>query len=311
MKKYFLPFYSCMLAALIVGCTNSSNVQSNDNKETVEIVHRLGKTPVVKQPTRIVALDIGAVETLHALGVKMVGVPKKFVPDYLADLVNDPNIADVGSVIEPNFEAINALNPEVILMSTRQERFYEELSDIAPSIFVGIDNTDYINSFHQVTGHLASIVGKEAEAKAKMQVLDTKIAAAQERFKDDPNKALFLMYNNGRFSAFGPGSRFAFLFDVLGIKPALEKTEDSVHGQRVSNEFIAETNPDYLFIVDRNAAVLGKVANKTEVENKLIQQTKAYKNGKVFYLDPNTWYISAGSLTSVEMMIKDIEQLFD
>jgi iron complex transport system substrate-binding protein len=79
----------------------------------------------------------------------------------------------------------------------------------------------------------------------------------------------------------------------------------------MSNELIATTNPDYLFVVDRNAAVLGKVANKAEVENKLIQQTNAYKNGKIFYLDPDVWFISGGGLISVDLMVDDINQLLD
>jgi len=85
--------------------------------------------------------------------------------------------------------------------------------------------------------------------------------------------------------------------------------DESVHGQKVSSELIAKANPDYLFIVDRNAAVLGKVANKDEMENPLVKQTHAFKNNKIFYLDPNVWFISGGGLTSVRLMVQDIEAL--
>ena len=309
MKKKYLWTWVGM-AALLMGCNGAqTGNQSGEAKDSIVIEHKLGSSKVVEKPARIVALDIGAVETLYELGVTPVGLSKKFVPDYLAEWKNNPDIGDIGSVIEPNFEAINSLQPDVILMSTRQERFYDELNSIAPAIFVGTENADYLTSFHKSTMLIAKIVGKEQEAEEKLKALDAKIVAAQEKYKDNPNKFLLLLYNNGRFSSFGKGSRFGFIFDVLGLKPALPYVEDSVHGQRVSNELIVEANPDYIFIVDRNAAVLGKAANKSEVENKLIQQTKAYKDGKIFYLNPDVWFISGGGLTSVGLMVDDMEKI--
>lgn len=307
--KSMLPAVLVLLM-LFAGC-QSNNSTKESAKGSTEITHKLGVTKVHEKPERIVVLDIGALETLHKLGVKPTGVPKKFMPGYLSAVKDDPAVADVGSVIEPDFEAISALNPELILISTRQERFYQELSEIAPTIFIGTDNKDYIPSFIRNTQLLAKIVGKEELAQQKIDSVQSQIAAAQEKFKADPRKALFLIYNNGRFSAFGKGSRFGFIHDVLQIKPVMDLKDESVHGQRVSNELIADANPDILFIVDRNAAVVGKKADRTEIENTLIRQTNAYKNGSVFYLDPDVWFISGGGLISVNLMINDIVQLLN
>jgi iron complex transport system substrate-binding protein len=294
---------------LLTQCNSPNNTRNLENAVVVE--HKLGETAIPETPKRIVVLDIGALETLHELGVKPVGVPKKHMPSYLDDVKNDESIGDAGSVIEPDFEQINALSPDLILISTRQERFYDELSHIAPTVFIGTDNKDYLNSFHRNVELLGRIVDKEQEAVEKLAAIEAKITASQARFENNPNKALFVIYNNGKFSAFGKGSRFGFIHDVLHLKPATDHVEESVHGQKMSNELIATTNPDYLFVVDRNAAVLGKVANKAEVENKLIQQTNAYKNGKIFYLDPDVWFISGGGLISVDLMVDDINQLLD
>ncbi|TDQ78212.1 siderophore ABC transporter substrate-binding protein [Sphingobacterium yanglingense] len=291
--------------------------QSNSSNEKVEGVsdnlitvhHKYGDIAIAVKPERVVVLDIGALETMKELGLVPTGVPKKFLPDYLSDYRDNPSITDVGSVIEPNFEAISALKPNLIFISTRQERFYDELSEIAPTVFVGTDNKNYLSSFEANVQMIASIFSKSELATIKLDSLKHRIETAQEKFKDDPNKALFLIYNNGKFSAFGKGSRFGFIHDVLGIKPVLDLEDESVHGQRVSNELIAEANPDYLFIVDRNAAVLGKTATREEVENKLIKMTNAYKNRKMFYLDPNVWFISGGGLTSINLMVDDIVQL--
>jgi len=308
MKIYMRPicFIFILLGAILVGCNSPGQNSTATEEASIDITHKLGVTKIVNKPSRIVVFDIGALETLHELGTKPAAVPKRYLPEYLSDIEHDESIVDIGSIMEPDFEAISGLNPDLILISTRQERHYGELSRIAPTVFIGTDNKDYLHSFIENTRLLAKIVGKEELAQEKLEVLEKKIQTSQDKFKNDPHKALFLLYNNGRFSAYGKESRFGFIYDVLHIKPALEYTIESVHGQRVSNELIGDINPDYLFIVDRNAAVLGNKANKNEIENVLIQQTSAYKNDKVFYLNPNIWFISGGGLTSVDLMVDDI-----
>ena len=304
-------FYICLLFSLIISACQQSKKQASqsDQTDTISIHHQMGNTTVMKNPVRTVVLDIGALETMKELGIKSIGVSKKFLPEYLDDLRDDPDVSDVGSVIEPDFEAISALNPQLILMSTRQERFYDELNEIAPTVFIGTQSKDYLPSFIQNVKLIARIFNQEELAQSKIDSLVSKISNAQTKFNNDPNKGLFLIFNNGKFSAYGKGSRFGFIHDVTNIKPVMELQDESVHGQRVSNELIAEANPDYLFIVDRNAAVLGRISSKTEVENQLIKQTKAFKNGKIFYLDPNVWFISGGGLTSVNLMVDDVLKL--
>ncbi|SDL65634.1 Uncharacterized ABC transporter solute-binding protein yclQ precursor [Sphingobacterium mizutaii] len=298
------------LSFLLLSCqSNSSKIENTLDSDTLHIEHKMGKLIIPKNPKRSVVLDIGALETMNELGIVPVGVPKKFLPSYLKSIQDNPDVADVGSVIEPDFEAIAATKPDIIFISTRLERFYQEINEIAPTVFIGTDNKNYIPSFENNVKLIGRIYSQEAKANEKFASLEEKIAAAQSKYKQDPHKALFLIYNNGKFSAFGKGSRFGFIHDVLGIKPVLELNDESVHGQRVSNELIAEANPDYLFIVDRNAAVLGKKSSKEEVENQLIKQTKASKSNKLFYLDPNVWFISGGGITSVNLMVDDIVKL--
>src|SRR5690606_11702494 len=216
-KFQLICLVSLIAVSIFYACNNASDSRSDE--DTVEIKHKLGVSQVVKNPSRIVVLDIGALETLHELGVKPTAVPKKYMPEYLSAIRDDESICDAGSVIEPDFEAINSFNPDLILMSTRQERFYDELNLIAPSVFIGTDTKDFLNSFIENTRLLGRIVGKEELAEEKLSILEEKIGKAQEKFKDDPNKALFLIYNNGRFSAYGKESRFGFIHDVLLIKP--------------------------------------------------------------------------------------------
>lgn len=311
-SKLLIRYTGMLLSFLFLLNACQSGNKSNrieGSQDTIQVNHKLGQTTLQLNPDRVVAMDIGALETMQELGVKAVGTPRKFIPAYLSTLKDNPDIADVGSVVEPDFEAIAALNPNLILISTRQERFYDELKDIAPTVFVGTDNKNYFESFENNVKLIGRIFQKEDLALEKLKTIEQKVKTAQDRYSQDPNKGLFLIYNNGKFSAFGKGSRFGFIHDVLQIKPLMDLDDESVHGQRVSNELVAERNPDYLFIVDRNAAVVGKKANKQDVENRLIQETNAFKNKKIFYLDHEVWFISGGGLTSVNLMLDDILKL--
>lgn len=86
-----------------------------------------------------------------------------------------------------------------------------------------------------------------------------------------------------------------------------EDLDVSTHGQNVSYEYIAENNPDYLFVVDRDAVVNGEAAAKQTIENDLVKETTAFKEDQIVYLDPDIWYLSGGGLTSVQMMVDEID----
>jgi iron complex transport system substrate-binding protein len=71
---------------------------------------------------------------------------------------------------------------------------------------------------------------------------------------------------------------------------------------------VQKVNPDILFIVDRSQVVGNLVLDREQVENQLIQQTAASKNGKIIYLNPEYWYLAGGGITSVNVMIDEVEQ---
>jgi iron complex transport system substrate-binding protein len=122
-------------------------------------------------------------------------------------------------------------------------------------------------------------------------------------------KGLITLVTGGKVSAYGAGSRFGLIHDVLGVPESDGNLEASTHGQSISFEYIAEKNPAYLFVVDRDAVVDGgETSAKEVIENELVKNTDAYKNDNIVYLDPNYWYLSGGGLQSVTEMISEIKK---
>lgn len=298
-----------LLSIVFVACKESKNNtadQTNQNLETVTVTHELGSVEIVKNPKRVVALDFASLEMLDLLGVEVVGVPKTSMPEQLSKYKDDPSVVDLGNLKEINFELLNELQPDVIFISGRMLEAYDEISKIAPAVYTEIDYTQYLNSLKKITQMYATIFDASDVTQKAMQSLEDDINDLKSKVATTDKRALIVLHNKGRFSAYGKNSRFGIIHDVFGVKQAVQDLEAGRHGQRVSNEFIQNANPDYLYIIDRSAVVDKSATNKEEIENQLIQQTNAYKNGKIIYLDPEVWYLSGGGIYSLHKMIDQV-----
>ncbi|PYI56594.1 siderophore ABC transporter substrate-binding protein [Paenibacillus flagellatus] len=287
--------------------TTPSGQAAAPQQEELTIKHKLGETKVKKHPQKVVVFDYGVLDSLDKLGIEVTGVPQANLPPYLARY-KDSKYKNVGSLTEPDFEKVNALKPDLIVISGRQQTAYEELKKIAPTIFLGVDTTRYMASYTENAQTIGRIFGKETAVEAELKTVDDTIKKLSDKVKASGKNALILLANEGNISAYGAGSRFGIIHDVFGFKPVDDKIEVSTHGQPVSFEYVVEKNPDYLFVVDRGAAVGGESSAKKTVENELVKKTKAYQNGTIVYLDPNYWYLSGGGLISVAEMVKEVEK---
>ncbi len=299
-----------IMGVALTACNKGNNDTTGDGENTLTVIHELDTVQVKASPTRVVALDYVSLENLDVLGIKVLGVPKEHLPQHLAHYGEDPEVADLGSVKEVNFEKLAALNPDVIFMSERLENVYPELKKIAPTVFVKIDQDDFLNAFRDKTRYFGVIFQKENEIEAELSRIDDKIKAAREKIEAADGQGLVVMYNGGKFSAYGKKSRFGFIHEALGVKEAAGHLEAARHGQPVSSEFIQQINPEYLFVVDRGAVVNKKAADKSEIENVLVRQTRAYQNGKIIYLNPEIWYLSGGGILSLDRMIDEVSNVF-
>jgi iron complex transport system substrate-binding protein len=286
---------------------NSTPASAPAQPTELTIKHKLGETKVKKNPQKIVVFDFGVLDSLDKLGVEVTGVPQANIPPYLAKY-KDAKYKNVGSLVEADFEKVNAIKPDLIIISGRLSTAYEELSKIGPTIFLGVDSAKYMESYTENAKTLGQIFGKEAQVESELAKVNDTVKTVSQKVKASGKNALIVLANEGAISAYGAGSRFGIIHDVLGFTPIDPSIQVTTHGQSISFEFIAEKNPDYLFIVDRGAAVGGESAAKKTIENELVKKTKAFKDGNIVYLDQNYWYLSGGGLISVSEMVKEIEK---
>lgn len=279
----------------------------------VTVQHQLGTTVIERTPQRVVALDMNEVDFLDQLGVPVVGMPKDFVPHFLARYKEAQGVEDVGSIVQPNLERVHGAKPDLILMTSLQANHYQALSEMAPTVHFDVDYRDsearHIEVIKDHLLTLGKLFDKQALARQQVAELDAKVQEVRELTEGRPEKALVVLHNNGAFSSFGEHSRYGFIFNALGVKPASTAVDSGLHGQPISSEFIQHANPDIIYVVDRTAVMERRpVMDAQSMGNPLLRQTNAWKNGRVIFTDAQAWYVTGASPTSLKLMIDDVEK---
>lgn len=303
MKRIFMLIILSILATVVVACGGEEEKDSKG--ETVTIEHELGESDVEINPKKVVVFDFGTLDSLDKLGIEVTGIPQGNIPSYL-EKYDDDSYENVGSLKEPDFEKISEIDPDLILISGRQSSMYDELSKLGPTIYLGVDTERYMDSFKENLDVIAKIFDKEEEIKTEIDHIESSIEELYEKAEAADKNALIILANDDKISAYGPNSRFGIIHDVFGIPAVDEDIEATTHGNNVSFEYVKEEDPDLLYVIDRSAAIGEESSAKIVVENKLIENTKAFQNDDIYYLDPDFWYLSGGGLESVAEMIREI-----
>ena len=262
-------------------------------------------------PQRIAILDMASLDILDALGVgdRVVGTADTSL-EYLQDYITD-DIANLGTIKEADLEAVMAAEPDVIFIGGRLASSYDALSEIAPVVYLSTDTEiGVVESVRQNAAAIASMFGLEDKVDALMADFDARIAALQAAAQGQT--AIVGMCTSGGFNVLGNDGRCSIIgreagFENIGVDASIDT---STHGNEASFEFIVEKAPDYIFVMDRDAAIGTDGAQLAQdiMENELVMGTDAYQNGHLVYLaHPAVWYTAEGGITALELMLQDLE----
>ncbi|GAK84295.1 iron compound ABC uptake transporter substrate-binding protein PiuA [Vibrio ponticus] len=279
------------------------------NAEMVEITHQKGTTKVETNPERVVVIGVGALDAAVTLGVEPVAISTvSMFPDYLAQY-RDYKFISAGSLSEPNFETIFMQKPDLIIVGSRGAKQFDELSKIAPTIVFAADAKEgYWKSTQQQWRNLGQVFEKQELVEQKIAQLDKEFKAISDYNQANNVDALTVMSSGGNITAFGADSRFSAIYQDFGFKQTAQNVKAKTHGDLVSYEFIRETNPSTLLIVDKDQLTnKGNSTVKRDFENDLVKATSAYQNKQMAYLDISAWYLAISGIQATEQMISDVK----
>lgn len=275
--------------------------------ETISVDHAQGTTELAGTPETVLTFDLAALTVLDELGIDVAGVPKANLTEGLQAYAGD-DVLDIGTLFEPDYEAVAAAAPDLIIVAGRSAAAYPELAEIAPTVDLSNDWADFRTSVEDGATTLGEIFDAADEVAAMNDELDQTIETVATTAAD-AGTGLIVLTSAGEVTAYGPGSRFGFLHDELAMEPAVEDVEAATHGDPVSFEFILESDPDWLFVVDRDAAVGEGTGNAEAIlDNEIVHQTSAWKNDQVVYVDPANWYIVNGGVPTLQGIAIEVGQ---
>ncbi|GIN87448.1 iron-uptake system-binding protein [Heyndrickxia sporothermodurans] len=298
-NKLFMTVLIAITMIIAVACsgggttkkssTNEVSSETKDKKDTRTISY-LGKDYTIpKQVNKIVI--IGAMEAMEdalVLDVKPIGamtIGGKF-PERFSSIVT--NAEQVGEKMQPNFETILKLNPDVILASTKfPDEVVQKLDKIGTTIRYSHIATDWeanLKFLGELTGK-QKLVSKEIE---KYQA-DLEIAKEKLKGKVDDKKVLAVRLRAGNLFIY-PETVFVnpLLYSDLGIS-GINEVKAAKAQEQISVEKLAEIDPDYLFIqFDDTENANTPNALKDLEKNPILKNMKAFKNKHTFInvIDP-------------------------
>ena len=266
-------------------------------------------------PQRIAILDMACLDILSSLGLadRVVGSASTSL-DYLEEYVTADGVENLGTIKEADMEAVMACEPDIIFIGGRLSSSYDALSEIAPVVYLATDmDLGVVASVEKNATTIASIFGLESQVEDLMAGFDARIQALAA--VAEGQTAVVGMCTSGSFNILGNDGRCSIIGREIGFENLSETAiegETSTHGNESSFELIVDLNPDYIFVMDRDAAIGTEGAQLAQdiMENELVMGTDAYQNGHLVYLaHPAVWYTAEGGVTALDMMLSDLESV--
>ena len=261
-----------------------------------------------KVPQRIAVYDIGVLDSLVALGLgdNIVGVPKsRFNGEFPLK-----NAKEIGTLFEPDLEALNAIKPDLIIVAVRSADKLNDVKQIAPAVDLTLPGKNLYQEGIERLNNLGAAFGKTAEAKKTVDELNAlrdqvKPLAARQ------GKTLAVLINGPKIALYGPDSRAGWLAAELGLKLVHNEKMSGRHGEPVSFEYIAAENPDWIVALDRLAAIgqSGASARQT-LDNALVHGTTAWKKGQIIYPETKHVYINVGGPSALKGTLQTLKAAF-
>jgi len=260
----------------------------------VTITHMKGELTLNEKPQKIAVLDVKFLDQMLAVGEKPAGSViaggNTDFPEYLGDQPSDVQV--LGTRDEPNLEAIVALEPDLIIMTDFQEKQYESVSKIAPTLVL-----DFYEDWRDTLATVAKITDKQDDAETVRKAYEEKVAGLKAQLSEkmgDETVALIRPRKEG-IRVHGIEHRTGgILYQDLGLKmPALVEGIKDDTSVEISMEKVPDIGADRYFVLSDE---LFAAEAEAMVSNPVWKSLDAVKNNRTYDVNSTLWIAYYGPL---------------
>ncbi len=288
----------------LIGC--SSNDATKESSETRKVETVKGEVEIPANPKRIVDIS-GSSEELVLLGHNVVGTANvdsydtENVPSYMKESLKDAKVVGHSMMETADVEAILACEPDLIIMSTRQEKIYDELKEIAPTVMLEDQSNDWEDKLEDI----AELFGQEDEAQ---KWLDAYYAKAEKLGKEikkangEDTTYLTVLASSGSFMVFSEGGIGTVLKEDMKLpQPTNMPKQDSITLPTVTMEGLSEIDADHIIVIATES-------DKADLEASSVwSQIRAVKEGNVTILDASPYFSQAYNPIGRELILESVK----
>jgi iron complex transport system substrate-binding protein len=315
--KPLFTLFSIIALFLLAACGGAEE-KTTEKKETEKpkeetsytVEHSMGSTTIKGTPKRVVILTNEGTEALLAMGVTPVGAVKSFTGDpwydHIADQLKDTQVVGVES--EVNVEAIAALKPDLIIGNKmRQEKIYDQLNAIAPTVFAETLRGDWKVNFELY----AKALNKEEKGKEVLEKYNTRIADLKEQLGDKlAMKISMVRFMAGEVRIYHKDTFSGVILGDLGFARPESQNVDDFAERNVTKERIPAMEGDILFYFTYETGDgKGSELEKEWIADPLFKNLEVAKKGEVHKVSDTIWN-TAGGVLAANLMLDDIEKIF-
>ncbi len=325
-KKKFVWTASAVLLSLsviITGCGQTGNENKNAAARSAEsnssasgdtrtIAHAMGETTITGTPIRVVVLTNEGTEALLALGVKPVGAVKSWTgnPWYEHISADMEGVTVVGEESQPNLEVIASLKPDLIIGNKlRQEKVYEQLKAIAPTVFSETLRGEWQANFLLY----ANALGKSSDGEKVIADYDARTADFKSKAGDKLNRKVSVVrFMAGKTRIYLEDSFTGIAFSKLGLtRPDNQNKYSETFAEEITKERLPEVDADMLFYFTYETGD-GKATEmeKAMLNDPLWKSLSVVKNNNAFRVSDALWN-TAGGVIAANLMLDELYDIYD
>ena len=299
----------CMLLVtlgFVSGCQGRQEASSSD--KTITVRDAKGEVEIPAEPKRIVDLS-GNSDILSLLGYSVAGTANSDaydytqLPTYLQEPLQGAKILGYSMQDTMDIEGILELHPDLIIISGVQEKMYEQLKKIAPTLMVELAQTDW----RQDVNTFARMMQQEDRAASWLKSYDEKAkkaGAAVRKANGEDTTYRALLASGGQLIVLDAAGIGSVLYEDMGLKkPANMPRQDSISLPVISYEGLADLDADHLIVVGTDADM------KALKKNSIYKSMQAVKNNRVLELPSSPYFNIGYSSIGRDVFLDEVQSL--
>ena len=293
LKQIALIALSAITLSMLMGCAGTTDTKSPTNSEEAaktRVVNTLkGEVKIPLNPKRIVDIS-GSSEELLILDYKVAGTANvdsyktDRVPSYMQKDLGDAKIVGHSMMDTMDMESILAVAPDLIIMSKRQEKIYDQLAAIAPTVMM----KDYNNDWQEKIMDVAKLFEKQSEGATWLEHYKKEaheIGESIKAVKGDETYLAVLAGTGGQFFVFSNAGIGSIISDDMGLKkPKNMPVQEDISLPVVTLEGLTEIAADNILVI------AGEAEKSTLNDSSVWNALGAVKSGKAIFLDQSPYF---------------------